>query len=58
MLMYDFVVGLGLGVLLTRIFTKKKKKNASTQVEFVNVTVPVSIPKKSFVPGSLANFWG
>jgi hypothetical protein len=56
--MYDFFVGLGFGFLLTRIFTKKKRRDASTQVEFVSVTMPVSIPKKNFVPGALANFWG
>jgi len=56
--MYDFFVGIGFGVLFTRIFTKKQKRDASTQVEFVSVTMPVIIPKKSFVPGSLANFWG
>jgi uncharacterized membrane-anchored protein YhcB (DUF1043 family) len=56
--MYDFIIGLAFGTLLTRIFTKKKRKDASTQVEFVSVTMPVPIPKKSFVPGALANFWG
>ena len=56
--MYDFVIGLAFGTLLSRIFTKKHKRDASTQVEFVSVTMPVPIPKRSFVPGSLANFWG
>jgi hypothetical protein len=58
--MYDFIVGLAFGTLLTRLFTKKHKKDASTQVEFVSVTMPVPIPspKKSFVPGALADFWG
>jgi uncharacterized membrane-anchored protein YhcB (DUF1043 family) len=56
--MYDFIVGLAFGTLLTRLFTKKHKKDASTQVEFVSVTMPVHIPRKNFVPGALANFWG
>jgi hypothetical protein len=57
--MYDFFIGLAFGTLLTRIFTKKHKRDESTQVDFVSVTsVPVPIPKKSFVPGALANFWG
>lgn len=58
--MYDFIIGLAFGTLLTRLFTKKKRKDVSTQVDFVSVTMPVPIPnpKKSFVPGALANFWG
>ena len=56
--MYDFIIGLAFGTLLTRLFTKKKRKDASTQVEFVSVTMPVHIPRKNFVPGALANFWG
>jgi hypothetical protein len=62
--MYDFFIGLAFGTLLTRIFTKKHKRDVSTQVDFVSdpvfprSVVPVPIPKKSFVPGALANFWG
>jgi hypothetical protein len=59
--MYDFFVGLAFGFLFTRVLSKKKpKKDESTQVDFVNVTmpIPIPIPKKSFVPGVLANFWG
>jgi hypothetical protein len=57
--MYDFFVGLAFGFLFTRVLSKKKrKKDESTQVDFVNVTMPIPIPKKSFVPGVLANFWG
>ena len=59
--MYDFVIGLAFGTIFVKILTKKKRKDASTQVDFVSVTtVPVSIPnpRKSFVPGALANFWG
>ena len=57
--MYDFVIGLAFGTIFVKILTKKKRKDASTQVDFVSVTtVPVSIPKKNFVPGALANFWG
>jgi hypothetical protein len=62
--MYDFFIGLAFGTLLTRIFTKKHKRDESTQVDFVSDPVfprsvaPVSIPRKSFVPGALANFWG
>ena len=59
--MFDFVIGLAFGTLLVRIFTKKKRKDASTQVDFVSVTsapVPIPNPKRSFVPGALANFWG
>jgi hypothetical protein len=57
--MYDFVIGLAIGSLLTRLFRKKNKKDESTQVDFVTVTtVPIPIPRKSFVSGALANFWG
>jgi uncharacterized membrane-anchored protein YhcB (DUF1043 family) len=56
--MYDFIIGLAFGTLLTRLFTKKRHQDASTQVEFVSITTPIPIPKKSFVPGALANFWG
>jgi hypothetical protein len=64
--MYDFVVGLAFGTLLTRIFTKKHKRDVSTQVDFVSdpvfprsvVPVPIPNPRKSFVPGALSNFWG
>jgi hypothetical protein len=56
--MYDFVVGLVFGTILFKILPKKKRKDASTQVEFVTVTMPVPIPRRSFVPGALANFWG
>ena len=56
--MYDFVVGLVFGTILFKILPKKKRKDASTQVEFVTVTMPVPIPRRSFVPGVLANFWG
>jgi uncharacterized membrane-anchored protein YhcB (DUF1043 family) len=34
--MYDFVVGLVFGFLFTRAFTKKKRKDESTQVDFVS----------------------
>ena len=57
--MYYFVIGLAFGTIFVKILTKKHKRDASTQVDFVSVTtVPVPIPKKSFVPGALANFWG
>jgi hypothetical protein len=56
--MYDFVVGLVFGTILFKVLPKKKRKDASTQVDFVTVTMPVPIPKRSFVPGALANFWG
>ena len=59
--MYDFVVGLAFGTILVRIFSKKRKRDASTQVDFVSVTtvpVPIPNPRKNFVPGALANFWG
>jgi hypothetical protein len=59
--MYDFVVGLAVGFLFTRVFAKKKRKDESTQVDFVTVTtvpIPIPIPKRSFIPGALANFWG
>ena len=61
--MYEFVIGVVLGVFGTRIFSKKKKcKDSSVQVECVptQVTTPLSIPnpRKSFVPGMLTNFWG
>jgi len=56
--MYDFVVGLAFGTIFVKILSKKKRKDASTQVDFVSVTMPVQIPKKNFVPGALANFWG
>jgi len=56
--MYDFIIGLAFGTILVRILSKKKRKDASTQVDFVSVTMPVPIPKKNFVPGALANYWG
>ena len=64
--MYDFVIGLAFGTIFVKILTKKKRKDASTQVDFVSDSnfprtfAPVSIPtpRKSFVPGALANFWG
>jgi hypothetical protein len=58
--MYDFVIGLAFGTIFVKILSKKKRKDASTQVDFVTVTMPVPIPspKKNFVPGDLANFWG
>jgi uncharacterized membrane-anchored protein YhcB (DUF1043 family) len=56
--MYDFVVGLAFGTILVRVLPKKKRKDVSTQVDFVSVAVPIPIPKRSFVPGALANFWG
>jgi len=59
--MYDFVIGLAFGTIFVKILTKKKRKDASTQVDFVSVTtvpVPIPNPRKSFVPGALANFWG
>jgi hypothetical protein len=58
--MYDFVIGLAFGTIFVKILSKKKRKDASTQVDFVSVTMPVPIPspKKSFVPGALADFWG
>ena len=56
--MYDFIVGLAFGTIFVKILSKKKRKDASTQVDFVSVTMPVPIPKRSFVPGALANFWG
>jgi hypothetical protein len=64
--MYDFVFGLAFGFLFTRVFAKKKNKDESTQVEFVSdpifpptvVPIPIPAPRKSFVRGSLANFWG
>jgi len=56
--MYDFIIGLAFGTIFVKILSKKKRKDASTQVDFVSVTMPVPIPKKNFVPGALANFWG
>jgi hypothetical protein len=56
--MYDFIIGLALGTILVKILPKKKRKDASTQVDFVSVAVPIPIPKRSFVPGALSNFWG
>jgi hypothetical protein len=59
--MYDFFVGLGFGVICSMFFSKKKKtKDRSTQVETVPVSAPVEIPvpRRSFIPGAFANFWG
>ena len=56
--MYDFIIGLAFGTIFVKILSKKKRKDASTQVEFVSITTPIPIPRKSFVPGALANFWG
>ena len=59
--MYDVVIGLAFGTIFVKILAKKKRKDASTQVDFVSVTsvpIPIPSPKKSFVPGALADFWG
>ena len=50
--MYDFFVGLA----FTRVFEKKKRKDESTQVDFVSVTA--TIPRTRFIPGALSSFWG
>ena len=62
--MYEFFVGIVLGVFGTRIFSKKQKecKDSGVQVDPVpvEITAPLSIPnpRKSFIPGALSNFWG
>jgi hypothetical protein len=45
--MYDFFVGLA----FTRVFEKKKRKDESTQVDFVSVTAPVLYPVHYLVSG-------
>jgi hypothetical protein len=62
--MYEFIIGVVMGVFGTRIFSKKRieHKDSGVQVECVpaQVTTPLPIPnpRKSFIPGMLTNFWG
>ena len=60
--MYEFVVGLVIGVFGTRIFSKKRIecKDSGVQVECVPapVTEPIPMTRKMFIPGALSNFWG
>jgi hypothetical protein len=60
LMMNEFLIGLFVGAIGSRLFSKKKKcTDSSTQMDNPVQTQPVSIPKRSsFIPGSLANFWG
>jgi len=62
--MYEFFVGIVLGVFGTRIFSKKQKecKDSSIQVDslpaLMVASTPIPMTRKSFIPGALSNFWG
>lgn len=57
--MYEFIFGIGLGILGTKLCKSPDPvtKEAIVQVDdvFLPVTSPIPIP---FVPGQLRNFWG
>jgi hypothetical protein len=61
-MIFDFLIGLTVGVLVMAGVPRAKLKDAGTQVESLErpssppVTVPVK--RKPFVPGQLSNFWG
>jgi len=58
--MYEFIVGAILGVVSTRVFSKKKVQSVSVQVDDSQIvhTAPIPISRRVFVPGALSNFWG
>jgi len=60
--MYDFLLGLILGMVSTRVLSKKRpaSKDSSVQVDEVPIvhTAPIPISRRVFVPGALSNFWG
>lgn len=61
--MNDFLIGLVIGAIVSRLSLKKKKENADAGVQADEVFLPPSQPipiqnsKKSYIP-SLVNFWG
>lgn len=60
--MYEFLVGIILGVFATRLVSKKRieSKDSSVQVDetpFV-CTAPIPVSRRVFIPGALSNFWG
>jgi hypothetical protein len=60
--MYEFLIGIGIGVAGTMSIPKPKHKDACVQCETPETapTSPVSVPvrRKAFIPGELCNFWG
>jgi hypothetical protein len=58
--MYDFLLGLILGMVSTRVLSKKKVQSVSVQVDEPPIvhTAPIPISRRVFVPGALSNFWG
>jgi hypothetical protein len=58
--MYEFIVGVILGAVGTRVFSKKKVESVSVQVDEPPMvyTPPIPISRRIFVPGALPNFWG
>lgn len=60
--MYEFLVGIILGVFGMHLASKKRieSKDSSVQVDqtpFV-YTAPIPVSRRVFVPGALPNFWG
>jgi hypothetical protein len=45
---------MNLGVVGTRVFSKKKVESVSVQVD----EPPIPVSRRIFVPGALPNFWG
>jgi hypothetical protein len=61
-MIFDFLIGMAVGVLVMVRVPRAKLKDAGTQVEGLEraSSPPVAVPmkRKSFVPGQLKNFWG
>jgi len=60
--MYEFIVGVIMGVVGTRVFSKKRPDSKDTSVQVdeppMAYTAPIPVSRRVFVPGALSNFWG
>ena len=60
--MYEFIVGVILGVVGTRVFSKKRPDSTDSSVQVdeppMVYTAPIPVSRRIFVPGALPNFWG
>ena len=62
--MYEFFIGVGLGVFGSMVARTRASREMGTQVDDVwggrPASPPVTVPvkRKAFVPGELVNFWG
>lgn len=62
--MYEFIIGLGIGIFGSMVARSRGVREMGTQVDDVwgsrPSSPPVNVPvkRKSFVPGELVNFWG